>query len=277
MGDRELQYSGAAPSWRFADLRELWRFRELLLVFALRELKVRYRQAIIGAAWAVLQPLAMLAVFSLFFGLLGRRPSSAQAPYMLSAFSGLIVWQFVSGAVRDGAASLVSHRDLLTKTYFPRLLLPTSHVVSGLVDLSIAAVVLAGLMSWWGEAPKWTLLFAPLFLLLAALTALAAAVWLSALNALYRDVGHTVPFLLQIGFFASPVVYETQSLIPREWWWAYGLNPMVSAIEGVRWAALGTTPPSAATLAASLAAMTTLLISGLWHFRRVERWIADRI
>ena len=275
--ESELRYFSADPGWRLLDVRELWRYRELLFVFAARELKVRYRQAAIGVAWVVLQPLAMLVIFSVFFGLLRRDPTSGRIPYGASAFCGLVLWQFVAGAIRDGASSLVQHRELVTKTYFPRLLLPASTVVWGLVDLSIASAILLLLLPFYGVAPRWTILAAPLFVLLAMMVALGAAVWLSGLNALYRDIGYTVPFVLQVGFFVSPVVYETKELIPAAWRWVYALNPLVASIEGLRWAVLGTELPSLPTMGVSLAAASVLLISGLWHFRTAEQWVADRI
>ncbi len=271
-----FQWFGADPGWGILDLRELWQYRELGLVFAARDLKIRYRQAMVGVAWAVLQPLVTMLIFLVLFRLLGQKPTSAGVPYAVSAFCGLLPWQFFATSLRDGSQSLVTNRDLVTKVYFPRTLLPFATVLCGLVDLAIASLVLVALMCGYQVLPGPQIVALPLFLLLAVGLAFGGALWLSALNALYRDVGYVVPFVLQIGFLVSPVIYETSSLIPRTWW-GYGLNPMVAVIEGVRWSLLGTPMPSPAIMLLSLGMATVLLISGLCYFRRIESWVADRI
>ncbi len=271
-----LRWHGPDPGWGILDLGELWRFRELGLVFTARDLKIRYRQAVVGIAWAVLQPLTTMLIFLVLFRLLGRDPTSPGIPYAVSAFCGLLPWQLFATSLRDGSMSLVTNRDLVTKVYFPRTLLPLATVMCGLVDLAIGSVVLALLMAWFHVVPGPQILALPLFLLLAVVLAFAGALWFAALNALYRDIGYIVPFLVQIGFLISPVMYETGSLIPSSWW-LYGLNPMVAVIEGVRWSLLGTPMPTPVMMLLSFCVATALLVSGLFYFRRVETWIADRI
>ena len=271
-----LTYVGPDVGWQLVDLRELWRFRELALVFAARDLKVRYRQALVGVAWAVLQPLLTMVVFQVLFRLLESDPTSADVPAGVSMICGLVAWQLFASSLRDGTQSLVANRQLVTKVYFPRMLLPLSTVLCALVDLLIGLAVLAGVMAWYGTAPSVHLWALPGFVLLAMLLSFGAAVWLAALNALYRDIGYVVPFATQLGFFLSPVVYETDVIIPRDWW-GYGLNPMVIVIEGFRWAILGTEMPSATTLVLSTVVAAGLLLSGLAYFHRAERWIADRV
>lgn len=280
----DLRYFGPRPGWKLVDLREIWRFRELLLVFVQRDLKVRYRQAIVGVAWVIVQPLAALLIFQVFFNLLNRggegaavAPTEADVPYAVSAFCGLLLWQLFATATRDATASLLQHRQMLTKVYFPRLLLPVSSVVGAAFDLLIASSLLLPLMMLNDVTPGWTLMIAPLFVLLAVVSALAAGVWLAALNALYRDIGHVVPFLLQIGFFVSPVVYETSALIPEEWRWVYRLNPIATSIDGLRWSVIGTPPPGWPAMVVSVAIVGALLGGGLMYFNRAEQWIADRI
>lgn len=267
----------ADQRWHLLDLRELYDYRDLLWMLALRDLKVRYRQAVIGAAWAVIQPLGTMLLFGVLFDLLGRKPSSGVLPYSITALCGLLPWQLFASSVTQASASLVNNRHVITKVYFPRMMLPAASILCALVDFVIAFGVLAGLMAWYGITPGWPVLALPIFLGLAVLTALAAGLWLSALNALYRDFMYVVPFLVQVGLFLSPVVYETTALIPRHWWPVYSLNPMVCVLEGFRWSLLGLPAPSPETMAISLAAGLALLASGLAFFRRVEHAIADRI
>ncbi len=267
----------AQQPWRLLDLGELYRYRDLLWMLTLRDLKVRYRQAVIGAAWAVIQPLGTMLLFGVLFDLLGRNPTSGAIPYSVTALCGLLPWQLFASSVIQASASLVNNRHVITKVYFPRMMLPAASVLCALVDFAIALGVLAGLMAWYGLAPGWPVLAMPVFLFLAVLAALAAGLWLSALNALYRDFIYVVPFLVQVGLFLSPVVYETAGLIPARWWTVYSLNPMVCVLEGFRWSLLGLPAPSLQTMAISLAAGAVLLVSGLAFFRRVEHAIADRI
>ena len=270
-----LTYFGPDAGWKLIDLRELWRFRELALVFAARDLKVRYRQALVGIAWAVLQPLLTMVVFQVLFTLMNSNPTSGDVP-AVSMVCGLITWQLFASSLRDGTQCLVINRQLVTKVYFPRMLLPLATVLCALVDLLIGFVVLGGVMAWYGVTPSVHVWALPGFLLLAILLSFGAAVWLSALNALYRDLGYVVPFVIQLGFFLSPVVYETDALIPRDWW-GYGLNPMVVVIEGFRWAILGSRMPTPLMLGLSTGVALALLLSGLAYFHRAEQWIADRV
>lgn len=267
----------ADSGWRFLDLRELWEYRELLYALALRDIKVRYRQAVIGAAWAILQPLTGMLIFSVLFGLLNRKPATADVPYAVSAFAGLLPWQLFSATLTESSGSLVANRQMITKVYFPRMLVPIAPLVCSLLDFVIALVALAILMAVLGVAPSGAVVLLPVFLVLVSLVALAAGLWLSSLNALYRDIGHVVPFLVQIGFFASPVVYDTEALIPERWRAVYALNPLVGALEGFRWSLLGGPAPSAQMMLISLSTAVALLLSGAAYFRRVERQIVDRI
>jgi lipopolysaccharide transport system permease protein len=245
----------AAQRWQFVDLGELWRYRELLSVLALRELKVRYRQAVIGAAWAVVQPVTTAVIFGVLFGLLGREPAAGGTPYFVTAYCGLLAWQLLATSATQASASLVSNRQMVTKVYFPRMLLPVASILCALVDAGIAFGVLVCVMAWFGIIPGLAVITLPAFLVLALLTALAAGLWLSALNALYRDIAYVVPFLIQVGFFISPVVYETGAIIPERWRLVYSLNPMVGVLDGFRWALLSKPAPPAAGLLVSVAAM----------------------
>lgn len=260
--------------------RELWRYRELAWVFAARDLKVRYRQAVIGIAWAVLQPLVMMGLFLVFARWSGKTPSESSQTYALSSYIGLLIWQLFSYTVRESTTSLVGHRDLVTKVYFPRLLLPLSTVLCALVDFGFALLMLLPLMWWTGVLPGVAVITFPLWILLAMLAAIAVGIWLSALNALYRDIGYVVPFLLQVGLFVTPVLYETGAVVPDDWQWLWAINPLVGIIEGCRWSLLPvgrTAGPTVVMLGLSLLVTLLLLTSGLWYFRRAEQWIADRI
>ncbi|OYW22111.1 MAG: hypothetical protein B7Z55_05035 [Planctomycetales bacterium 12-60-4] len=275
--DAGLTFAGAGLDDRWRQLSELWTFRELAFVFAERDLKVRYRQAVIGVAWAVLQPLATMGVFLVLFQWLGRTPARAGHPYALVTYIGVVVWLMFASTVRESTASLVGNRDLVTKVYFPRLLLPLATLLCAGVDLSISLVVVAPLMWWFGIAPGLTVLCLPLFLMLGALVAVGVGIWLAALNAQYRDIGYIVPFFLQLGMIAAPVYYETTTMVPERWQWIWPLNPLVAVIEGCRWSLLSTTPPSLWMLVLSGVVTVCLLSSGWWYFCRAEQWIADRI
>ena len=258
--------------WVALNLRDLWQYRELLYFLTWRDIKVRYKQTVLGAAWAVLQPFFTMVVFSIFFGRLAQVPSDG-IPYPIFAYSGLLPWQLFSQAVTRSGNSLVSNRHLITKIYFPRLAIPISAVLPGLVDFGIAFVVLLVMMVYYHIAPTVALLTLPFFLLLAVAAALGVGLWLSALNLKYRDVGYTIPFLTQFWLFATPVLYPS-SLIPEKWQALYGLNPMAGVVEGFRWALLGKAPPGP-FLAISVGAVMLLLIGGLYYFRRMEKTFAD--
>ena len=264
-----------APSRGLVPLRlgELWEYRELLYLLVWRDLRVRYKQTTLGAAWAIIQPLFTMVVFSVFFGRLAKIPSDG-VPYPLFAFCALLPWQLFAFSLVESSQSLVANQRLLTKVYFPRILLPIASVVTGLVDFAIALLVLAGLMIYYAQAPSvaaWTL---PIWTLLAVATALAAGVWLSVLNVKYRDVRYTLAFLTSLWMFATPIAYPA-SIVPARWRSLYGLNPMVGVVEGFRWAILGTSSAGSPMIAVSAAAVLVLLITGLFYFRRMERTFAD--
>ena len=260
-------------SWHDLNLSELWEFRELLYFFVWRDLKVRYKQTAIGAAWAILQPFMTMVVFSLFFGKLAHIPSNG-LPYPIFYYSALLPWMYFAGALQNATNTMVEHQRVITKVYFPRLLLPMSAVVSGLVDLAIGFVVFLGMMLYYGIKPGRAVLLLPFFLLLAVLTALGVGLWLSALNAIYRDVRYVLPFLVQFWMFASPVAYPS-SLVPTRWRWLYGLNPMAGVIEGFRWALTGSGAPPSLLLAASTAAVLAVVVGGVAYFQKMEGTIAD--
>ncbi|MGY1664586.1 ABC transporter permease [Geodermatophilus sp. SYSU D00696] len=253
---------------------ELWLARDLLYFLTWRDVKVRYKQTALGAAWAVLQPVATMAVFTVFFGVLANIPSG-DVPYPVFAYTALVPWTFFANAVVQGSNSLVEQEAVLTKVYFPRLVVPTAAVLAGLVDVMIAFVVLVGLILFYGIVPTVAILTLPLFLLFAAATALAVSLWLSALNVRYRDVRYTLSFIVQIWLFASPVAYPS-SLVPEPWRLLYGLNPMAGVIDGFRWALLGDEAPGPA-LFVSIAAVAMIFAGGLVYFRRVERSFADAV
>jgi len=273
-GTLAIDMTIAPPSsWLDLNLRELWDYRELLYFFVWRDLKVRYKQTAIGAAWAILQPFLTMVVFSLFFGALAHIPSNG-LPYPIFYYSALLPWMYFAGALQNATNTMVDHQRVITKVYFPRLLLPLAAVVSGLVDFAIGFVVFLGMMLYYGIMPGPAILLLPVFLLLAVLTALGVGLWLSALNAIYRDVRYVLPFLIQFWMFASPVAYPS-SLVPERWHWLYGLNPMAGAIEGFRWALTGRGAPPSLLLGASSVAVLLLVAGGIAYFQKMEGTIAD--
>jgi lipopolysaccharide transport system permease protein len=261
--------------WAALRLRELWEYRELLYFLTWRDVKVRYKQTALGAAWAVIQPFFTMVVFSVFFGRLAGIPSEG-LPYPVFAFSALVPWTYFSTAVTQASNSLVAHEGMLKKVFFPRLLVPMSAVAGGLVDFAIAFVVLIGIMAYYGIAPTAAAWTVPLFVLLATATALSVGLWLSALNVRYRDVRHTLPFITQFWLFATPIIYPT-SMVPERWRLLYSLNPMAGVVEGFRWALLDAAPPPGPMLAVSVASIAALLVSGLYFFRRMETTFADEV
>jgi len=256
-------------------LRELWEYRELLYFFVWRDIKVRYKQTVLGAAWAIIQPFFMMVVFSLFFSRLAGVPSDGM-PYPVFVYCALLPWQLFAHALSESSNSLVANERLLTKVYFPRLLIPFSSVLGGLVDFAIAFVILLLMMGWYGIRPTWAIVTLPAFVLLAMASALGVGLWLSALNVRYRDVRYTIGFLIQFWLLATPVAYSS-SLIPGRWRALYGLNPMAGVVEGFRWALLGKSEPPGALLAVSAVAVILILIGGLYFFRRLESEFADVI
>jgi len=261
--------------WLKLDLASLWKHRELLYFLIWREIKVRYKQTALGAAWALLQPLLTMLIFTLFFGRLAKMPSDG-VPYSIFAFTGLVPWTFFANAMSLSSNSLVNSSNLITKVYFPRLSIPIASALSGLLDLVIAFSFVIVMMLYYRMSFTWKCAFIPLFVLLAAATALGVGFWLSALNVKYRDVRHTVPFLVQFWMFATPIVYPT-SLLHEPWRTIYGLNPMVGVVEGFRWSLLGSSARPGPMLAVSCASALFLLVSGAYYFRRVERGFADLI
>lgn len=259
--------------WVSLRLRELWEYRELLYFLAWRDIKVRYKQTVLGAVWAILQPFLTMVIFSIFFGRLAKVPSDG-IPYPIFSYSALLPWQLFVHALTGSGNSLVANRHLVTKVYFPRLVIPMAAVLAGLVDFAIAFVVLLGMMLYYGIAPTLGILTLPLFLLLTVGTALSAGLWLSALNVQYRDVRHVIPFLTRFLLFATPIAYSS-SLVPERWQALYGLNPMAGAVEGFRWALLGKSGGTGTLMIVSAAAVIVLLFGGLVYFRRMERTFAD--
>ena len=256
------------------NLRELWEYRELLYFLTWREFKVRYKQAALGVAWAILQPLLTMVIFSIIFGQLAKLPSDG-VPYPVFSYVGLLPWQLFANALTRAGISLVGNSNLITKVYFPRLIIPLSAITAGLVDFAIAFVILLGLMFFYGIALTWSALWLFPLTILALLTSLAVSLWLSALNVQYRDVQYAIPFLVQAWMYASPVAYST-GLIPTTGLWRviYGLNPMAGVIQGFRWALLGGSPPDI-LMAISIMMVLVLLLSGLVYFKKMEKSFAD--
>jgi lipopolysaccharide transport system permease protein len=262
-----------SKGWVSLKLRDMWEYRELLYFLIWRDVKVRYKQTVLGAAWAILQPFLTMVVFSIFFGRLAGVPSDG-IPYPVFAFTALLPWQLFAYALTESGNSLVANQQLITKVYFPRLVIPISAVLAGLVDFGIAFVVLLGMMFYYGIVPTAAALTLPLFLLLAIATALAVGLWLSALNVQYRDVRYTIPFLTQFWLFATPIAYSS-SLVPEPWRVLYGLNPMVGVVEGFRWALLGKSGGVGRLVIVSALVVSVLLFGGLVYFRRMEKTFAD--
>lgn len=257
-------------------LRELWEFRDVLYFLVWRDIKVRYRQTLIGATWAVVQPFMTMVVFTVFFGRLAKMPSDG-LPYPLFAFAALVPWTFFANGLTQGANSLVASGHLITKVYFPRLLVPTARVLGGLLDLLLAFLVLLGMMAWYGTLPRpAAVLWVPALVLLTLVTAVGISLWLSALNVRYRDIQHVVPFLVQIWLFATPIAYPS-SLLAEHWRPLYALNPMVGVVEGFRWALLGSGAAPGPMLISSTLAALVILVTGTFFFRRIERTFADVI
>jgi lipopolysaccharide transport system permease protein len=264
-----------SSGWRRLELKELWSHRELLYFLTWRDVKVRYKQTAFGASWAVLQPFLTMIVFSVVFGHLAKIPSEG-VPYPLFAFAGLLPWMFFSNALSLGANSIVATPDLITKIYFPRVIMPAAAVLGGIVDLVIGLIVLLGMVFYYGIVPGPRALLLPPLLILAVVTALAVTLILSALNVEYRDVRYGIPFLVQFWLFATPVAYPS-TLVGQPWRTVLGLNPMAGVVEGLRWALLGTSPAPGPLMFASTGAALALLGVGFVYFRRVEDQFADVI
>lgn len=259
--------------WVSLKLKELWEYRELLYFLIWRDIKVRYKQTALGAAWAIIQPFLTMVVFSLFFGHLAKMPSDG-IPYPIFAFTALVPWGFFAGGLSRSSNSLVGSSNLITKVYFPRLAIPLASVLPGVVDFALAFLVLIAMMLYYGIVPGFNVLWLPLFLLLALISSLGVGLWLSALNVKYRDVVYVVPFVAQFWMFVTPVAYPS-SLLHQPWRTLYGLNPMVGVVEGFRWALLGTNTAPGPIIAVSSTAALVILVSGAFYFRRMEKTFAD--
>jgi len=264
-----------SKGWVSLKLADLWEYRELLYFLTWRDLKVRYKQTALGAAWAVLQPLMTMCVFSLFFGKLAKMPSDG-LPYPLFSLAGLVPWTFFAFGLSQSANSLVTSQSLIKKVHFPRLVIPISSVIAGTVDFAIAFVLLLGMMAFYGIIPGMATLLLPAFVLLAFVTSLGVGLWLSALNVEYRDVKYLVPFLTQFWMFATPIAYPSSLLDKYPLWKTlYGLNPMAGVVEGFRWALLGVKTAPGPIVFASCAAALAILVTGAFYFRRMEKTFAD--
>ena len=279
----QAQATGTVPvtiiepsrGWLGLDFKELWDYRELLYFLIWRDVKVKYKQTIIGAGWAILQPLITMVIFTLVFKKIADIPSD-NIPYPIFAYTALLPWNLFSGGLNRSTVSLVAQSNLISKVYFPRIIVPLSATISGVVDFAIAFIILVGMMFWYGIVPTAAILSLPLFITIALVAALSVGLWLSALNVRYHDVGHAIPFLVQIWMFASPVAYPVSAL-PERWRLLYSLNPLAGVIEGFRWAMLGKESPDFVVIAVSATAMIALLFSGIVYFKRTERTFADVI
>lgn len=274
-GQRHKTVIKPSSGWLSLNLKEVWAYRELLSILAWRDVSVRYKQSVVGAGWAVIQPLMTMVLFTVIFGMFAKLPSDGM-PYPVFTYCALLPWNYFARSLGDSSDSLVGSSNLVTKVYFPRLILPLSKVFAGMIDFCIAFVILVLMMVWYHITPTPGILLLPVFILVAMLTALGAGLWLTALNVKYRDVKFVVPFLVQFWMYASPVAYAT-SIVPQKWLWLYGLNPMVGVIEGFRWALLGKAAPNIEIMAISFGIIVVILVSGLFYFKKVEEFFADII
>lgn len=272
MSDIEI---GPPHGWFNLRLRDLWDFRELLYFLVWRDIKVRYKQTVLGAAWVVIQPVVTMVIFNIVFGRLANMPSDG-IPYPIFSFTALLPWQLFSRALSDASGSLVNNQQFVTKIYFPRIFLPASSILSGLVDFSISLLILFGLMWYYHITITTRIFILPLLILFAMSTSFAVSLWLSALNVKYRDVKFTLPFLVQVWMYATPVVYSS-SLIPEKWRILYGLNPMAGVVEGFRWALLGQQTTLTSLIWVSIIVVVLLLFGGLFYFQRMESTFSDVI
>ena len=257
------------------DLSSIWAYRELLYFLAWRDIKVRYKQTVIGAVWAILQPLMTMVIFTVIFGNFAKIPSDG-LPYPLFVYAALLPWEYFSQAISRSGVSVVNDANLVQKIYFPRLIIPLAAVVTPLVDFVLSFLILLGMMFWFRVVPTWSMMILPFFLLMALLTALSAGLWLSALNVRYRDIRYTIPFLTQFWMYASPIAYPV-SLIPEKWRLLYSLNPLVGVVEGFRWALLGMESPDFRLMAVSATVVLVILLGGLVYFKKTEQTFADII
>lgn len=272
--DLDITRIEASTGWVALKLGEVWRYRELLFFLTWRDIKIRYKQTLLGALWAILQPVLLMVVFSLFFGRLGKVPSDG-VPYPIFSYTGLVPWTLFTYALTQASNSLVGNSQLLTKVYFPRLVLPIASTFAGVVDFALSFLVLIGMMVFYGLWPTWaTLPMLPVLVVVCLVASIGVGMWLAALNVRYRDVAYTLPFLTQLWLFATPIAYPS-SEIPGQWRVLYGLNPMAGVIDGFRWAMIGTGRPPWGMLALSAVGSLALLLTGLFYFRRTERTFSD--
>lgn len=275
--DYSFEYEVTPGTLRGFQLRELWQYRHLVILLAWRNIRVRYKQSILGIGWALLAPVGFTITFVMLFTLFPIKVSG-DLPYVPATLSGMILWQFFSRALAEGGSSLTSNSSLITKVYFPRVILPLASIIASFADFLIALVLLGAVMFWYGIVPGVVILAAPVFVLFTIFLVTALSLWLSAIDGLYRDVRHALPLLLQFGMFASPVAYTTAAVIPSNWRWLYELNPMAALIEGFRWALLpGSSSPYPSAMLSSLFVTAVLLVTGSVFFARVERTIVDRV
>jgi lipopolysaccharide transport system permease protein len=261
--------------WAAVNLRELWKYRDLLMILAGRDIKLRYKQTVLGVTWVIIQPLVAALIFTLMFGRFAKLPSDGH-PYLIFVFAGVAVWNYFAGVLQRAGNSLITDSRLITKVYFPRLAIPLASTFSALIDLAVSLAVLGLLMMAYRVSPTWRILTLPLFIGLAALTATGVSLWLAALNVRYRDFVHAMPFMIQVWMFASPVAYAT-TIVPEKWRLLYGLNPAVAFIEGTRWAILGSSSITPQIVAIAAAFSTAVFVGGAFFFRRVERGFADTV
>jgi lipopolysaccharide transport system permease protein len=262
-----------SKGWAWPKLRELWEFRELLYFFAWRDIKVRYKQTVLGALWAIIQPFLTMVIFSLFFGRLAKVPSDG-LPYPIFSYAALVPWSFFANAITQASNSLVLNSNMIKKIYFPRLSLPVATVLAGVLDFLLAFLVLLGMMLYYGVVPTINILWLPFFLLLALVTSLGVSLWLAAMNVQFRDVRYMVPFLTQVWLFLTPIAYPS-SLLSEPWRTVYGINPMAGVVDGFRWALLGTDTAPGPMMVVSVVVALILFVSGAFYFRRMEQSFAD--
>ena len=274
IGNRELVIEAGRTEAQY--WKDIWRYRELFYFLAWRDIIVRYKQTVLGITWALIRPLLATLVSTVVFGNLAKFPSDG-VPYPILVVAGVLPWQFFANSLTECSLSLINNANLVAKIYFPRLIVPASAVIVSFVDLLISGIILLGLMAWYNFIPDWRIITLPLFILIAFAAALGGGLWLAALNVKYRDFRHIVPFIVQFGFYISPVPYSS-SVVPEKWRLLYSLNPMVSAIDGFRWALLGgRTQLYLPGFIVSLAVISLVLASGIWYFRKTERTFADVI
>jgi lipopolysaccharide transport system permease protein len=275
INDRPMLRLEPTKGWTSLKLKDLWEYRDLLGIFVWRDLKVRYRQTVIGVLWAIIQPFLTMVIFSVFFGGLAKIPSD-NIPYPIFSFAALVPWTFFSNSINQASNSLVNSAEMIKKIYFPRLTMPIASMLSGLVDFLLAFIILIGMMFYYGFVPNKNILWFPFFLSLAMMTSLGVSLWLSAMNVQFRDVRYLIPFITQAWLYATPVAYSS-SLLVEPWHTLYGINPMVGVVEGFRWALLGTNAAPGATVIVSFIVALGILVSGAYYFRRMEKTFADVI